>query len=128
MKTLREKLLAELKANPRGYPTWWVKERLNDGTTNAEARKEFQRMEREGLVTRRSSCSNCIVWWTNEGEASQRQREANLHYKWSREYEAELGRIDPASLQYGRYRNAVVDHQRKGATRSAEARKLMGVE
>lgn len=128
MKTLREKLLAELKAHPRGYPTWWVKERLNDGTTVAQARAELMQMESEGLVTRRESHSNCVVWWTREGEAVQLQIDASWRYQWASDYLGRTAVMAPESLQFGRYIKASIEHQREAAKLSAEARKLMGVE
>ena len=128
MKTLREKLLDELKTYPRGYPTWWVKGRLNDGTTVAQARAELMKMESEGLVTRRESHSNCIVWWTPQAEAVHLQGDAYCRYKWSREYREKSETMSPDSLQYGRCIKASIEHQCEGAKLSAKARKLMGVE
>lgn len=128
MKTLREKLLGELKAHPRGYPTWWVKERLNDGTTVAQARAELMKMESEGLVSRRESLANRIVWWTPEGEAVQLQWDAAWRYQWARQYWDNLDYLTKGSAQWKRYIEAIIAHQREGAKLSAEARKLMGVE
>lgn len=128
MLTLREKLLDQLKAHPRGHPTWWVKERLNDGTTVAQARVELMQMEREGLVSRRESNSNCIVWWTREGEAVQLQIDASWRYHWARQYLDIADSLVRDSAQWKRYIKAVIDHQKQGAQLSAEARKLMGVE
>lgn len=61
MSTLREQLLNEMDREPRGFPTWWAKLRIN--TTTAEARAEFKRMEADGLVQRRPGCDrNNIIW------------------------------------------------------------------
>lgn len=128
MKTLREKLLDELKAHPRGYPTWWVKERLNDGTTVAQARAEFVKLELEGLVSRRNSSNNCIVWWTPEGEAAQLQINASRFYQWALQYRDIANSLTQHGAQWKRYIKAVIDHQRRASQLSAEARKLMGVE
>lgn len=128
MLTLREKLLDQLKAHPRGYPTWWVKERLNDGTTVAQARAELMKMESEGLVSRRESNSNCIVWWTREGEAVQLQIDASWRYQWARQYRAIADTLVRDSAQWKRYIKAVIDHQKQGAKLSAEARRLMRIE
>ena len=127
MKTLREKLLAELKANPRGYPTWWTKERLNDGTTNAEARKEFKRMEREGLVSRVRSHSNCIVWWDKDGETVGAQEVAARAYKCAEHYREHTGNPKLVISQEACQRLSV-KYQKEAAKESAEARKLMGIE
>lgn len=63
--SLRQRLIAELteKEGDRGYPTWWWAHSTRRGeTTVAQARKELQQMEREGLVERASSQKNQIQW------------------------------------------------------------------
>ena len=127
MKTLREKLLHQLLISPRGYPTWWTKERLNDGTTNAQARAEFLKMEKEGLVSRQESYSNCIIWQTPEGKAVQLQIESSWRYKWCSQYMDRAHRMS-AGKQKDRFLKAAIAHQREGAKLSAEARRLMRIE
>lgn len=120
--------MVELKANPRGYPTWWAKGRLNDGTTNAEARKEFQRMEREGLVSRKRSHSNCIVWQDKDGAAIDAQLYAARGYECARNYKGHSDNREVTADWQRRYEKEAVKYQREGAKESVIARKLMGVE
>lgn len=72
MKTLRERLLDELSEHYRdghGYPTWWWAHSKRRGdSTVAQARKELQVLEKEGLVKRASSHSNRINWVRVEDE------------------------------------------------------------
>lgn len=69
--TLRQRLLDELSQQDRanGYPTWWWAHSTRRGdSTVAQARKELQQMEREGLVIRTRSRSNQIEWRRVEAE------------------------------------------------------------
>lgn len=67
-KSLRERLLDELseKHRERGYPTWWwAHSKRRGNSTVAQARKELQAMEKEGLVRRTESTRNQIQWVRN---------------------------------------------------------------